>query len=212
MNASASSAAPPAMWIDAKSSEKLNTVPRRSWCALHRPVSTTTERGFELRMYSAASWLFIMCDTPNSRDFCMPSSNGLSSVPGSLSTTSTNAAVGRSARATAEARREVGDFAVASRAATLIFGATPPATTRAAAAEAIAEWGGGRLVRGNKPSPRADRDDERERASRVVPERARDSRRRTLSEKPSSSGEKFGSSRGLSTRVSKIKPTESTSV
>jgi hypothetical protein len=45
----------------------------------------------------------------------------------------------------------------------LIFGATPPATTRAAAAEAIAGWGGRRLVRGKKTTPRADRDEERPR-------------------------------------------------
>ena len=91
----------------------------------------------------------------------MPSSNGLSSVPGSLSTTSTNVAVGRHARATAEARRDAGFLASASRAVTLTFGATPPATTRAAAAEGIAEWGLGRLVRGKKPSLKSDRDGER---------------------------------------------------
>ena len=52
---------------------------------------------------------------------------------------------------------------------------------------------------------------ERERVSCRAGARARRSSADAI-RKPSSSGEKFGSSRGLSTRVSKIKPTESTSV
>ena len=67
--------------------------PRCAWCDLHRPVSTTTDRGFVARMCSAASKLFVMWLTPNRCTLAMPSSKGLRIVPGSLSTTSTKATV-----------------------------------------------------------------------------------------------------------------------
>ena len=77
------------MWIDVNSSANMKHVPRFSLCALHKPVSTTTDRGLLAKMYSAASCEFVTCETPNKRLFCMPSWNGLSNVPGSDSTTST---------------------------------------------------------------------------------------------------------------------------